>query len=148
MSEPEIRIAQADDLSRVSGLLRVLHPDMRDDVRLGTVRQDSRVFVAELESQVVGCLVATLTDYGLSRYGMIEELVVHDDHQRTGVGAGLIAACAQWMTQNQIEVIFVSAKNESAEGYYRRHGFVQCTGPWLHGDPERLARLKQGQEGR
>ncbi len=94
------------------------------------VRQASRTFVARQAAEVVGFVIATLTDFGLETSGVIEALVVREDHQGGGHGAALIDRCERWLAEEGAEVVFVSALAE-AELFYRRVGFQPCTGPWL-----------------
>jgi hypothetical protein len=50
----------------------------------------------------------------------------------------LVSACAEWLTAEGIEVVFVSV-GEGADGFYLRHGFRPCIGPWFFRDLTKAA---------
>jgi GNAT superfamily N-acetyltransferase len=127
-----IRSALPDDEAGIGGLLRQLHPDQPAVFRPDQVRQGARSFVAAEGEEIVGFALATFVDYGLSSYGMIEELVVDAGRRGRGVGTALVEACREWLAEEQVEVIFVSALDGAAVAFYRRSGFVPCSGPWFY----------------
>ena len=125
----KIRTATTRDAAAIDDLMKQLHPEITSsDLR---VRQRSRKFVATERGKVLGFLLATFTDYGISPYAMIEELVVGADARRAGTGAALLEAATTWAQESGAEVVFVSA-NPDAEPFYVRWGFARCTGPWLY----------------
>jgi predicted N-acetyltransferase YhbS len=124
----DIRLASEADYDAVQELAQMLHG--AEAAPVTAVRQESRTFVAGAGSEVAGFVIATFTDYGLSTFGMIEELAVRQDHQGSGLGAALVAGCESWLADEGAEVVFVSAL-VGADGFYRRIGFQPCTGPWL-----------------
>jgi predicted N-acetyltransferase YhbS len=124
----DIRPVSDGDSDALQVLARVSHG--AEAAPVTPVRQESRTFVADQGSEVVGFVIATLTDYGLSRTGMIEELAIRQEYQGSGLGAALVAQCERWLAEEGMEVVFVSALAE-ADGFYRRIGFKPCTGPWL-----------------
>lgn len=128
----DIRPALPGDTAALERLLRQLHPDQPVTFRCDQIRQGARSFVATEADVVVGFALATFVDYGLSSYGMIEELVVDTARRGRGVGTALLTACREWLTEQRIEVVFVSALDEAAEAFYRRCGFVLCHGAWLY----------------
>jgi GNAT superfamily N-acetyltransferase len=113
-------------------VLSELHPEWVTSATLPAVRQGSRSFVAEVAGAVVGVAVATFVDYGPSSYGMVEELVVSASHRGRGLGGELLDACRSWLAEAEVEVVFVSAVDAEAVGFYEAAGFRPCTGPWLH----------------
>jgi N-acetylglutamate synthase-like GNAT family acetyltransferase len=130
-----IRASVPSDADALERLLRQLHPDRPVMLRPDEVRQSARSFVATEADLVVGFALATFVDYGLSSYGMIEELVVDTSQRGRGVGTALLTACQEWLTEQRIEVVFVSALDDAAEAFYRRYGFVPCQGSWLYWVP-------------
>ncbi|GAA0589982.1 GNAT family N-acetyltransferase [Kribbella sandramycini] len=124
-----VRVATEADRSQLARLLRQLHPEALDPGSLPRVRQEARTFVAG--EPVVGLAVVTFVDYGLSAYGVLEELVVDEAARGAGVGRALVAECERWLLELDAEVVFVSAVDAGAARFYRRSGFSDCTGPWL-----------------
>ncbi|MFB6718668.1 GNAT family N-acetyltransferase [Kribbella sp. NPDC056345] len=133
MTEPAITVrpATSADRAEVHRVLRQLHPDLPEELTLPRVRQEARTFVAHDQDAVVGVGVATFVDYGYGAYGMIEELVVDAQSRGAGVGRALLDECRGWLMGLGAEVVFVSAVDEGAAGFYRTAGFSDCTGPWL-----------------
>jgi N-acetylglutamate synthase-like GNAT family acetyltransferase len=131
----DIRPALLGDTAAFERLLRQLHPDQPVTFRCDQIRQGARSFVATEADVVVGFALATFVDYGLSSYGMIEELVVDTSQRRRGVGTALLTACREWLTEQRIEVVFVSALDDAAEAFYQQRGFVPCQGSWLYWVP-------------
>jgi GNAT superfamily N-acetyltransferase len=130
-----IRPILPDDTAALERLMRQLHPDRPATFRPDGIRQGARSFVATEADLVVGFALATFVDYGLSGYGMIEELVVDAGDRGRGVGTALLTACREWLTEQRIEVVFVSALDDPAEAFYRHSGFVLCHGSWLYWVP-------------
>ena len=131
----EIEPASADDHPAIHRLARILYGE---DVRPYTpVRQASRTFVARKGRDVVGFVICTFSDSGITRSGQIDELAVSADVQGEGIGGDLLGACTDWLRSEGIEVAFVSVGLESEEGrllserFYRRMGFKPCIGPWF-----------------
>jgi predicted N-acetyltransferase YhbS len=127
-----VRSALSGDEEGLASLLSQLHPNRPAIFHPDQVRQGSCSFVATEDEAIVGFALATFADYGLSSYGMIEELVVDTDRRGRGVGTALVDACREWLAGQGIEVVFVSALDGAAEAFYRRCGFVACRGPWLY----------------
>jgi N-acetylglutamate synthase-like GNAT family acetyltransferase len=126
-----VRAATMADQIDIRRLLRQLHPDRPETATLPRVRQQSQTFVATDESRTIGVLVATVVDYGMEAYGMIEELVVDAEHRGAGVGTALLTQCLAWFDTGRVDVVFVSAIDEQVAGFYLGAGFARCTGPWL-----------------
>ncbi|WP_238176763.1 GNAT family N-acetyltransferase, partial [Kribbella albertanoniae] len=103
-----------------------------EEMSLPRVRQEARTFVAQDGDVVVGVGVVTFVDYGYGGYGTVEELVVDAASRGRGVGRVLLDECRGWLAGLGVEVVFVSAVDEGVAGFYRKAGFVSCTGPWLY----------------
>jgi N-acetylglutamate synthase-like GNAT family acetyltransferase len=131
----EIRYAVPGDENEIARLLGQLHPDQPVAFRTEKIRQGARSFVAAEADEALGFALATFVDYGLSSYGMIEELVVDAGRRGGGIGTALVDACREWLGEQQVEVVFVSALEPAAEMFYQQLGFVRCTGPWLYWVP-------------
>src|SRR5579872_93138 len=110
----EIGPASAADHPAINSLARMLYGE---DVRAYTpVRQASRTFVARQAGEVVGFVICTFSDYGITRSGQIDELAVAESAQGQGIGRDLVRACEAWLTAEGVEVAFVSV-GEGAEGF-------------------------------
>ena len=132
----EIEPASAADHPAIDRLARILYGDA---VRASTpVRQASRTFLARKGGEVVGFVICTFSDYGVTRSGQIDELAVSEAAQGQGIGRDLVRACEAWLTSEGIEVAFVSV-GEDAEGFYLHHGFRPCIGPWFFLDLTKAA---------
>ena len=131
----EIEPAFAADYPAIHRLSRILYGE---DVRpYAPVRQASRTFVARSDGEVVGFLICTFSDYGITRSGQLDELAVSETAQGAGIGRDLLGVCIDWLQSEGIEVVFVSAGLEAeaerqlSERFYLRMGFKRCIGPWL-----------------
>lgn len=130
-----IRSATPADGPELIRLLSQLHAaESASAATLPAVRQSSRTFVATAPDadQVIGLVVATLVDYGVSSYGMVEELVVDGARRGRGVGGSLLERCQTWLADEGVEVVFVSAKDAEVATFYGRAGFTPTRGPWLN----------------
>jgi [ribosomal protein S18]-alanine N-acetyltransferase len=79
-------------------------------------------WIAEHERGVAGFLVARV----LVRETEILNFAVRADVRRRGIGTKLIGAAIEWSRELHAEKVTleVRASNESAIGFYERHGFV------------------------
>jgi GNAT superfamily N-acetyltransferase len=132
-----VREAGPADKGGVRELMVALHGEAARSATLPVVRQEARTFVVGEGDDIVGMAVVTFVDYGHEPYGMIEELVVRDGRRGAGVGSALLDRCREWLGALGAEVVFVSAADEQAVGFYRAAGFNPCTGPWLWSPPGR-----------
>ena len=130
----KVQRATSRDLPALERLLRQLHPERPPAMAPLRVRQLSRKFVAKEGAAVQGFLLATFTDYGISPYAMVEELIVDSNARKEGIGTALLEACLAWASSCGAEVVFVSARKD-AEAFYVAHEFARCTGPWLYRVP-------------
>ncbi len=133
INEVVVRQAAGDDFSAIKSLLAQLNPNEPDSFS-GEVRQGWKGFVAERDGRVVGFLLATFTDYGISyeASGVIEQLVIDEAHRDAGAGRELVAACCGWLASEGIHMVFVStADGTDTASFYERCGFERCRGPWL-----------------
>jgi N-acetylglutamate synthase-like GNAT family acetyltransferase len=128
--------AEVSDLAAIGELAKLLYgPDLAP---AKAVRLAARTFVAKTPEGVRGFLIATVADYGFSMSGHLEELAVAEDQQGGGIGRSLVAACEDWLKDEGVETVFVSAL-DTATAFYERLGYKHCVGPWL------FHRLAQGE---
>ena len=140
-----VREASEADLEAVVGLVRELAGTLGDQEgidpsgvreRLPEVLSDprSRIFVAELDGEVVGlvhvCLRRSLLHRGPS--GIVEELIVSKRHRDRGVGKRLLSAAIEWCRERGCAEVEVSTGWGNAAGLalYRGLGFTE-RGIWL-----------------
>ena len=71
------------------------------------------VWVAEAGGEIIGLLALDKE--------LIDQLFVHQDRQRRGVGAALLAKARERSPEHLR--LFTFEKNESARAFYERHGF-------------------------
>jgi len=88
--------------------------------------------VERVDDQIVGVIVATTVSYGIEAYATIEELVVAPNQRSKGLGTTLLDAVHGWARELGCTVVFVSAIDQSARGYYGSTGYQDCTGPWMY----------------
>ena len=92
-------------------------------------KEDSCVFVAELDGQIVGHCLGFLSDYPpvitIERYGKFQELAVMADYRRCGVGKELVKKMLIWFSEQGMKRIEVnvSVHNELSTAFWRKIGF-------------------------
>jgi GNAT superfamily N-acetyltransferase len=135
MTEPVIRSAQQDDLREVLELYRHLHPtDPRPDAERAEGAWSALLssgFNTVLVAEVAGVLVASCTLSvipNLTRsarpYGVIENVVTHSEHRRTGLGRAVLAAALDlaW-NANCYKVMLASGRDAEILRFYDQMGF-------------------------
>lgn len=127
-----IQPATRDDQTAITTLLHELHDDAARGHTLPVVQQHSTTLVERIDDQIVGVIVATAVGYGIEAYAMIEELIVAPTQRSRGIGTNLVDAVHQWARGLGCTVVFVSAVDQSARGYYASTGYHDCTGPWMY----------------
>lgn len=116
------------DFAEIGELAKLLYgPDLAS---AKPIRQSARTFIAKTPDGVKGFVIATVTDYGFSMSGHLEELAVAEDQQGSGIGRLLVDACEDWLRREGVETVFVSSL-DTATAFYERLGYQRCVGPWL-----------------
>jgi GNAT superfamily N-acetyltransferase len=132
MHDAIIRQIRTEDTARVAELLTQLgYPATADDVarRLAYWQQpESRILVAEHNTQVVGCLSVHAIPY-LERTGWwarIESLVVDSAARRSGVARSLVQAAEQAARQwGCLAMEVTSARyRDDAHAFYKQLGYT------------------------
>jgi ribosomal protein S18 acetylase RimI-like enzyme len=143
-----IRPAQASDLDRLVELLLALQdhleaananlwrmkPEARGNLKgqiAGRLKSDSGcALVAQHEKDgVVGVIfgrVVTNNRYIPSRAGQVDQVFVHTDHRRAGVGSRLLAELCCFFAAEEVEDISLRyvAGNDEADGFWSAVGFA------------------------
>ena len=127
-----IRPAVAADASRITALLHQLgYPEKPERIRdrlddLGARAETAVLLAEDTRRQIIGC-VHVMVDYRLAegRRGEISSIVVDAGARERGVGAGLVAAAAEWLQARGIDRMRVrcNAVRERAHRFYERLGF-------------------------
>ena len=136
MTEPDIRPAKLADLPGILALYRQLNPD---DPVLELAAAEP-VWTALLASGLTtpyvidrgGLLVASCTlaiipnlSRGARRYGVIENVVTHADHCRTGLGKAVleVAMAKAWKTDCYKILLTTGRRDEATLKFYEGMGF-------------------------
>ncbi len=138
MIAPVIRPAVAEDLPGILALYRLLHPD---DPKLDAAVTE-RVWSSILSSGVTSVIVADAAGLlasscalaiipNLSRsaraYGVIENVVTHAEHRRTGLGRRVLQAALDmaWQAECYKVMLATGSQREATLRFYRDAGFSQ-----------------------
>jgi GNAT superfamily N-acetyltransferase len=133
MHEAAIRQIRPQDAARVSELLTQLgYPAAEDDValRLTYWLDDpmSRIFVAEQDNRVIGCLSLHAIPYleRTGRWARVESLVVDSGARRSGVARSLVQAAEDTARQwGCLAVEITSARyRDDAHAFYEQLGYT------------------------
>ena len=86
-------------------------------------RDDTKLFVAEVDGQIAGCGGATVFP-GSPATGWVHGIVVHPEHRRTGLGQRLTETAIEWLRGRAVATVLLLA-TEAGRPIYRRLGFVE-----------------------
>ena len=90
---------------------------------------DSEVFVALENGQVVGYAITRISEYPpvfqVEKYGEICDLAVRSKFQRKGIGEQILNKVFEWFKSKDINRVElrVSVKNEKGYSFWKKHGF-------------------------
>jgi GNAT superfamily N-acetyltransferase len=136
MAQPDIRPARPDDLPGILALYRQLNP--RDPVLNLTAAETAwsallssgltTPFVAEVAGLLVSsCTLAIVPNLsrGARPYGVIENVVTHADHRRTGLGRAVLQAALDkaWKANCYKVLLATGSRRESTLRFYEGAGF-------------------------
>lgn len=101
-----------DSMERVMGqeIFHRLHDGgwrrlQEEDVRATLTDEQSKVWVAEVDSRVVGFVSAVLNRR--ARLGVVSMLAVDPDHQNGGMGTALTETATEWLRESDMRVAMV-----------------------------------------
>ncbi len=141
--------ARIPELSQLAELLGILFeqeaefvPDRdKQEHALSTILKDAkvgRIFVAREGERVVAMasLLYTISTAEGGKAAMFEDLVVHPEYRRRGIGASLLGFVIEKAKEQAVLriTLLTDMQNERAQALYRRLGFI--------GSPMRPMRLK------
>ena len=85
-------------------------------------RDDSAIFVAEVDGAIAGCGGATIFP-GAAATGWVHSIVVHPERQRLGLGAALTEAAIAWLRARDAATVLLLA-TAAGRPVYDRLGFT------------------------
>lgn len=131
MTIRQTRPEDADDIRRLLAAVVDEPGSFRDDA----VRQGRRGFTARDDSgRVIGYLLGSFLDLAIPGEGggSIDLLAVDASARGRGVGTALVEEWKAWLRDEGVSLAFVATTDDlGAASFYRRQGFMPCTGPWL-----------------
>jgi ribosomal protein S18 acetylase RimI-like enzyme len=94
------------------------------------VNENSLLLVAEVEANVVGFLLATVssrTEYLPSIVGTLSSIYIGRNYRRRGIGSRMIREACEFFSSKKAEHIYVRyvLGNEEGEGFWEHLGFKQ-----------------------
>ncbi|MGC2079585.1 MAG: GNAT family N-acetyltransferase [Xanthobacteraceae bacterium] len=136
MAQPDIRPAKPDDLPGILALYRQLNPgDPVLDLTAAETAWSALLssglttpFVAEVAGLLVSsCTLAIVPNLsrGARPYGVIENVVTHADHRRTGLGRAVLQAALDkaWKANCYKVLLATGSRRESTLRFYEGAGF-------------------------
>ena len=136
MSDISIRTAIPTELAGVLNLYRHLHPDdPAPDAAAATAAWSAmtnsdlmKIIVAEVAGLLVStCTLVTIPNLtrGVRPYGLIENVVTHPDHRRTGLGRAVLsfALDAAWKAGCYKVMLATGSRREETLRFYESAGF-------------------------
>ena len=85
-------------------------------------RDDSTLFVAEVNGEIAGCGGATMFP-GTPATGWVHGIVVRPEHRRAGLGARLTEAAIEWLRDRSVATVLLLA-TDAGRPIYERLGFA------------------------
>jgi GNAT superfamily N-acetyltransferase len=136
MSDISIRTARPTDLAGLLNLYRHLHPDdpspdtaTAEAAWLALMGSDlTKVIVADAAGLLIStCTLVTIPNLtrGVRPYGLIENVVTHPDHRRTGLGRAVLsfALHAAWKAGCYKVMLATGSRREETLRFYEGAGF-------------------------
>lgn len=136
MNEPDIRPATPADLPGVLALYRQLNPgdpvldlDAAEPVWAALLSSGlTTPFVADMAGRLVSsCTLAIVPNLsrGARPYGVIENVVTHADHRRTGLGRAVLNAALDkaWNADCYKVLLATGSRREATLRFYEGAGF-------------------------
>ncbi len=136
MLDIDIRLARRADLAGMLSLYRHLNPDdpapdlaKAEMAWLALIGSDlTKVIVADAAGVLVSsCTLVIIPNLtrGIRPYGLIENVVTHADHRRTGLGRAVLSAAlgAAWAADCYKVMLATGSRREETLRFYEGVGF-------------------------
>lgn len=130
--EPKLRRAEIGDEARLLSLVQEfvasfeLEPDSYKKSFHRLVRNESAfVMVAEADGQLVGYILGFVHDtfYANGPVAWVEEIMVHSEHRRTGLGGHLMDSFESWCKSRR--AILSALATRRASKFYEAIGYEE-----------------------
>lgn len=133
----KIRKAVPKDKEDVSNLYYQLYPrhkGPKETIPTEILEAKSLLFLAEEKKEPIGFIWGTFINYGISKYGYIDELFVKKEFRRKGIATSLVKIILEGFRKLKAWTVFVSTseQKEWVKTFYNKYGFKLCKGPWLY----------------
>jgi len=135
----KIRKAEPKDKKAISELYYQLYPEHKgpkEIIPIEVLEAKSLLFLAEEKKKPIGFVWGTFINYGISKYGYIDELFVEKEFRRQGIGTSLVKTILELEELKKLKAwaIFISTSegNMQVRTFYNKFGFRLCKGPWLY----------------
>lgn len=125
-----IRQSVPEDMGRVQGLaaqfvtsFELSAADFVASFSALSADPDACLLVAELDTGVVGYLLGFkhLTFFANGAVGWVEELMVANEHRRSGVGRSLMSAFEAWAAKSECRLVALATRRAAA--FYEAIGY-------------------------
>ena len=135
----QVRLARAEDHDSVIMLMQQLSPDdpklsesVSRSVYSRILESDGlSIMVAEKDNTIVGtCYLNVIPNLtrGASPYAIIENVVTHCDHRRTGIGSALMSNALEYAQQQGCyKVMLLTGGGQEALSFYESCGMQSGT---------------------
>ena len=132
-----IRLAKQIDKKAVSQLYYQLYPHHKGQKSLLPIKKftsKNLLFVASENDEIVGFIWGVFINYGISRYGYIEELIVKEEFRRKQIGIRLVNTLLKEFKKLETWSVFVSTEkdNQGVASFYNKLGFKSSNNSWLY----------------
>jgi N-acetylglutamate synthase-like GNAT family acetyltransferase len=136
----EITEASEADYVNITSLYYELYPERyvkKGNIPFNGIKINNKVFIAKIDSKVVGFIIATFIKYSSSSAGYLEELVITEKYRNKGFGRALVETALRWENTLGAEVVFVTT--DEAQEFYKKLGFKDMNkNSWLCWIPEKV----------
>jgi ribosomal protein S18 acetylase RimI-like enzyme len=134
----KIRNSNLKDKKKITELYYELYPKRKKILKnklipIQNFNTKTIVFIAEENKKVVGFCWANFIEYGLSKFGYIEELFVRKDYRNKGIGRTLVKEMQKKFKKLKVDALFVTTEKDNIEAMklYKKLDFKICKGPWF-----------------
>lgn len=139
MPEISARLIQTDELPKLLQLYKHLHEQDAEivfDEALGKLWDEiihdpyMKIIVIEREGEIVSsCVLSIIKNLtrGARPYGLIENVVTHQDHRRSGLGRAVLNKALEICEEHHCYkvMLLTGSKREEVHQFYEKAGFVK-----------------------